>query len=213
MTTKNKTKAKTSKKRVRYNRQYAVKIAKDVLAQIKAKRFVAESGTYCRPESPIADNMGLHEYERYENSDFKQAFKNGVVTECNVCALGSLFTAMVADKNSMSVRDMHDVGFSGIISSNKLGKYFTAKELCLMEYVFELGNAGEIENRGYGAYWIECMSQDTLNASCYQFGDGTYHPATELKAALRFGNKYSNDENRLKAIMNNIIKNKGHFVI
>ena len=67
--------------------QKRVMIAQDVLAQLKAKRYVAESGCWVQANYntavPLADI-------KYKDS-VKELFAEKTIESCNVCALGGLF--------------------------------------------------------------------------------------------------------------------------
>lgn len=177
--------------------QKRVEIAKDVLKQIKANKYKPTFGVWFR------DSKGkyLEDFFLWETKtplDAKKDVVDKLTGTCDVCALGSLFISAV-DKYNHTVLDPKfgytDVDFftdTGKI--NPLLKWFTKQQLLLIESTFEVENGAwypEMVNPKAGTHWDEKISP----------------------AIRKFAMKYSNSTDRLKAIMNNIVRNKGTFVL
>jgi hypothetical protein len=164
--------------------QKRVMIAQDVLAQLKAKRYVAESGCWVQanynPASSLADI-------KYKDS-VKELFAAQKIQSCNVCALGGLFMSCTNLNNNTLLEELDDVSedLGNLIDeeeklSNKLNKIFTTSQLKLIETYFEAN----------GGYFRDYDEDERIEA---------------------FYNKHPSDEKRLQLIMENIVKNEGTFV-
>ena len=161
--------------------QKRVMIAKDVLAQIKAKRYFAESGEWVKPL--WSDDQKSIDIKLDPNSSIKDAFKSKAINSCQVCALGGLFMSCTNLNNNTTVQDLKDETYIGELVadddkiSNGLNRIFTQAQLMLIESYFEGGE-------GY-------------------FRGGNEKTQTFLESY--------NDDERLKIIMQNIIDNNGTF--
>jgi len=168
--------------------QKRVLIAQDVLAQIKAKRYVAESGIWVAPHFSVNVETVVHE-------SAQKLFAEKVITTCNVCALGGMFMSCTNLNNNTTVEQLErsaDLGESvdcGIKLSNGLNQIFSKKQLMLVETYFEVGD-GWFGEKGY-----------TGESN----GEDQYHVEA-------FYDKYPDEGDRLKEIMKNIIANDGTFV-
>ena len=165
--------------------QQRVLIAQDVLAQIKAKRYVAESRAWT---TPIYAERGLN---LEPGESVQKLFANQTIRQCNVCALGGLFMSCTNLNNNTTVEELYqaDENLGGELDygdnlSNGMDKIFTKKQLKLIEIYFE-------NNAGY----YKSLAQDP-----------------ETDHASLFNEKYPNDQDRLKEIMKNIVENNGTFV-
>ena len=165
--------------------QKRVMIAQDVLAQLKAKRYVAESG--CWVQANYNPTVTLAE-TKYHDS-VQELFAEKTIESCNVCALGGLFMSCTNFNNNTLLKDLDDVSedLGNLIGeeeklSNKLNSIFTTNQLKLIEAYFE-GNDG---------FFLNYDEDDRIEA---------------------FYNKNASyDKKRLKLIMENIVENKGTFV-
>lgn len=168
---------------VRRNKSLCVKVAKDVLEQLRLERYQAEH-TYVALRY---DGHALHNYDgalirevkTKVRKSFKDFFKEDEKITCNVCALGSAFMSLVNIENKCTVRKI----VNGQIDFDRLKEVFGARNMTLMECAFE-------------------------STTDYDHGDAEDF---EKYAATLFGWKYNDDRMRLEAIMRNIIKNKGDF--
>jgi hypothetical protein len=161
-----------------------VVIAKDVKAAIKAAKYKVSPGTYVR----LIDDTKIIPKKKYiyENGETKNTFRNLMKEEvtCNVCAIGSMFVSSVRKSADKSMTGNDDV------MVKKLAYVYTEEELRILEMAFE----------GQDITEMLVHSDDPDDKR-------------KLKNTKDFYQKhYDDDEERLVAIMDNIIKNKGHFI-
>lgn len=168
-----------------------VMIAKDVLTQIKAKRYIAESGTWVDPNWNIRNEIDGTE-------SVQKLFADRTIETCNVCALGSLFMSCTNLNNNTCISDIHYGGECSLLGerieegdtlSNGLNKIFSKKQLQLIEVYFEKGD-GWFGEAGYTGNYI---------------GEDSRH-------VEYFNDAYPDDDERLVEIMKNIVANDGTFV-
>lgn len=161
--------------------QKRVMIAKDVLAQIKTKRYVGESGCWVQTNINATCEKDLK-----DEDSVQELFAEKKIESCNVCALGGLFMSCTNLNNNTTVQDLKNEFYIGDLVadddkiSNGLNRIFTQKQLMLIEIYFE----------GSQGYFRDNLSSD--------------------EKAETFLENYSDDE-RLEMIMQNIIDNNGTF--
>jgi hypothetical protein len=194
--------------------QKRVLIAKDVIAQIKAKKIKPESGSFVQVEkvkgfisSGEADkrtgawNYAMNRLSDSEGSDadVRQLYLDNTIQQCSCCALGGMFMSCTLYNNNTTVDDLcyagADIGDVILEAGdnslpNGLDKFFSVAQLKLIEQTFE-GNQGAINS-----------STD----------DGTGEIIDKFSPrAEAFYTKYKKPKDRLIAIMQNIIANNGTF--
>jgi hypothetical protein len=139
-------------------------ILKDALRQIKIGKFKPTNGTYLEVEG------------------FNSSLQVNLIeaSKCDCCAKGAIFSSCVLNSNKVSsAEDYNDDSFV----SKKLAKWFTRKELDMMEAAFEL----------------RADIGDTFN----EYTD----KIEELgEACVKFGEKYPSSSERLVAILKNTLK-------
>lgn len=176
--------------------QKRVAIAKDVLAAVTAKLIIPTTGTYFAVNSEILKASPGEELQRF----LLDASKDD---PCTACALGSCFAAKVrlGDRYKLPrhYNDSSRIHPDEINSDarNQLKAYFTERQLSLIESAFEMKNIDHWIDSNY----TEGYDNHELNSK------------SPISRAIHFGNEYTTDEDRLIAIMENIIKNKGTFVV
>jgi hypothetical protein len=179
-----------------------VAIAKDVIAQIKLKRIKALPLTYLvtnpTDDSDIRGDQILCGVA--DDTELQSVFKEKI-TSCNCCAKGAIFLAAVERFNNLPINwktrpFMHGGGyFSGELVTKHLGEYFSAEQLNMIEGAFEGFYLGH--NR-------------TTREKIYKYA--TKHGCDVL--GDRDENfQYETAEDRLLAIMKNIVRNKGTFKV
>lgn len=179
-----------------------VEIAKDVLKQIKANKYNPTCGIW------VMDSYGyevddLISYTKVVKETDAVDLKKDVVCKlngtCSVCALGSLFVSAIDKFNHTKLLPGYYVDFAVPEDSkyNPLLKWFSAKQLLLIETTFE---------GGHGCW---------ANGAMYILSTKEFESWKEsiLPAIYAYCNRYPDETSRLKAIMNNIIRNKGTFVL
>lgn len=120
------------------------------------------------------------------NSSIKDTLNSCDITICNVCAKGGLFMSYIGRVNKMKFSDIEDDNDVDGVEHKQLLKIFTVRQLALIELVFENDQYLYTDKDGKG------LSFDYLKAS-------------------KFYDKYENEDERLIAIAQNIIDNKGTF--
>ena len=178
--------------------QKRVMIAQDVLAQIKAKRYVAEPGMWVVPT--FSENFCNTDSDPGKES-VQQLFASKEIESCNVCALGGLFMSCTNLNNhttySQFNSESEDIGAligyeEGL--SNELDVFFSKNQLTLIEIYFEDGE---------GYFSIDNETVDT---------GSRFYKSIDFDHVNSFNDKYQDDDDRLKAIMKNIVENNGTFV-
>ena len=154
--------------------QKRVMIAQDVLAQLKAKRYVAESGCWVR--------IHYNPTTVAKTDSVQELFVEKKIESCNVCALGGLFMSCTNFNNNTLLEDLDfassELGdlIEEVKLSNKLNSIFSVKQLKLIESYFE-------ENDGY--FYINSQ-YDRIKAFCDK------HPSDKKRLQLIMENIVEN---------------------
>lgn len=180
--------------------QKRVAIAKDVIAQLNAKKIIPESGTYFA----IEDNP-----DDYDVSLQKHLPK----TQCSVCALGSLFYSHVKFNNKVTYGDYLKAWTSDLIVE-ELNNYFDFEQLGMIEYAFE-GFDGSLSDDKPKYYDLNGISSCPVNDSEFAYVPKEF--LNNLKYSYQYflhlvNQNERGEDFRLYQIMNNIIRNNGTFV-
>lgn len=163
-----------------------IEIAKDVIVQLKNKTYFAETGTYVGAElTEGAEQMFGICYVDELNTQTNLAMKMGMIN-CDVCAKGALVMSHIMKTNDCETNELDSLDDSSTIVE-RLHGVFEENQLHLIETAFECDERFIYEN------------------------DVTEFDEEEITRAVKFGERYSNETNRLIAICKNIIKNKGTF--
>lgn len=189
-----------------------IEIAQDVLAQIRLKKYKSTPGTYVElanvPEGIISEDNGTWNYAIINRDISVQDLFKKEPVKCEVCALGACFMSLVnldneVDLNNFEVviGDSHtkkNLSVDSEFMRERLMKYFPVHMMGLIESAFE----GRI------------MADEELDPRYIRFLNA-YHeePYHFYKPAIQWGKQYDDSTDRLKAIMMNIIRNKGFFIV
>lgn len=157
-----------------------LRIARDVLLQLKNNRYIAQTGAYIY----VCD---VPYHVNTLTASFKDTFAENDQVNCTVCALGAACASLVNIENKCGVYEIQN---SGLVFE-RLSKYFSPMMLAMMESAFEMKQMerafeGRDVSRSVRLY-------DTLDL------------------AVEWGERYDEDADRLRAIMLNIVRNKGDF--
>jgi len=128
----------------RRNRNMCVRIARDVLAQLRLGRYIAEAGTYVAVETKDG-YLGDGWTDLNPNHSFKTVFKKNKDVSCRVCALGSAFVSLVNIQNKCSVGEIQENNQM----FNRLAKYFGNDNIALMESAFECATMDHVSHNLY----------------------------------------------------------------
>ena len=134
--------------------------------------------------------------------------------ECRGGAMGGLMMGLIAWRNKVKFSDIscqYDgiYGFGFGDDAFKLFEIFSPSQQALIESTFE-GGDGEFGHE-WNDYKVECdkdCEDSTLQEVLKLAKKGD---AQNIKSLL-FYKRYPDDKDRLRAIMNNIVKNNGVFV-
>jgi hypothetical protein len=160
-----------------------VAVAKDALKQIRYGRYKANTGNYVIPN--------WYPYNVEDNEESQEYLENKGFWGCKVCAIGAVFLSKVRLGNNHT-GDLEVMNSPNMIISNLKG-IFSAKQLRLMEVAFEDLTGGAFK---------ESSVYDSNNPK---------HTAKIEKALEFFKDYLDRPEERLIAILENIIANNGTF--
>lgn len=187
-------------KKLTKKQKMKIAIAADVIAQVKARRYVAETGLYI-------GGLDLSE----EKGDLQCVIQKKVTRRnpCTVCGLGSAFISAVRLFNKFPINsktvDLSDGGVEYRAMRGKLEKFFSGLELGVIEASFEVDeghlNAGEVQNAfrnapTYREFLYEMNDEDRLvwimQAIIEQDGKPTLHGfITEMLRDLAYDKKFA----------------------
>jgi hypothetical protein len=161
-----------------------VAIARDVIEQLDAKKYIAEEGSYVVPHNFGKKHLAGNRYfpESAKNKSLKEYFCDSKKKACQVCAKGSLFLSYVSKVNDFKVGQNMWLDDRDTDAYKKLSEVFSSPQLELIEGVFE-----NYQNR----------TNIDLN-QFYRQNDLNY-----------FEDDYA--DKCLRVICKNIIKNRGTF--
>jgi hypothetical protein len=173
--------------------QKRVKIAWDVIHQLNAEAIIALSGKYVSKSDTLLDIDHACFYDTKTSDEAAKAIQTSLLNpelkDCYTCALGGMFLSSVRVGNRYSGKIA--VGSDDEPVYDQLEKYFDIKQLAIIEYAFE----------------NDTVAGRMRNISRY------HDPILAHEAGLEsFRTRYTESSDRLRAIMNNIIHNKGTFV-
>lgn len=177
--------------------QKRVAIAKDVIAQINCEAYQPTAGTYVSlapSDKAKSDGKSLQDLW---NKPTDQMLDEGML-QCSVCAKGAMFMSHIRkDSDSCKVGQAQDGQHEPNIEE-RLTDVFSEKQLDLIEAAFEQS----------GSYYANNHAETSEK---YSEDKGEYYTGRAGKAE-KFGERYSEDQERLVGIMRNIIRNDGTFV-
>jgi len=169
-----------------------VLIAQDVITQIKLKRYVPMEGTWVDPDIGFPSDPDMPEAHPFadDTASIRELFLTEKIQSCDCCALGAMFMSCTLYNNQTTVKDFdrETWNFEKHLKdrnfANGLARFFSLDQLKLIEAAFE-DNCGAFPVKG----------------------------AEQAIKASKWSDKYPNDDDRLIAIMRNIVKNDGTFVL
>jgi hypothetical protein len=169
-----------------------VAIAKDVIAQLKAGKYRAETGSYCE--------IDLEEAALLEpTAELQKELKK--VSKCQVCALGSLFVSDVRKFDKLKVSD------SGLGAKQSQWECDPEPETFVNEAVDEFAMRDRLGS-------VFSQEQLALIEAVFEGSDVTgYLDENDLwsESIRDFFYSYAEDAKRMTAIMRNIARNGGTF--
>lgn len=195
-----------------YNKQ-AVLVAKDVITQVKAKKYRAKRQSYVR----FSDASTQRLINSDENKELHTVLPN---LNCHVCARGALFLSHIKYADQFKIKQLN-IGrdfWSGDVPD------IYDKEILKRDMPFDTLNQYMMET----AFELEDIDDHLLDLIVPPSTLLTRNGKPKVKekvrqqmydaghllvaACIKFGSRYKNIDNRLIAIMKNVVKNKGAFV-
>lgn len=158
--------------------QQRVRIAKDVLEQLRLKRLIATHGTYVRTTGKVV-------------SLDTEVCSLTAGKDCYVCGLGALFVAGVERADAFKVGDstraqqfipvesLRFEGASGRDCYAYLKRFFSESQLQAIENWFEgFGNGDKAPRELYPAAWLDFTSEQRMRRIMQNIVDngGTFKP-------------------------------------
>lgn len=203
-----KTKSKKIVKKIIFSKlspsQKRVAIARDVLEQIRLGRYVANAGSYI---DELVMKDGKERYEMY-GKDIKHNFSK--IKSCEVCAMGACLMSITKFENKLNFEDVGNKisDLDKEKTKELFSSLFEPSQLLMIERAFEGdylgttvgGNIFDLDEYDFKKQIAKC--EDFFQRFNKEEGIGY----DELKEQKRL-----NQENRMIAIMKNIIRNKGTF--
>jgi hypothetical protein len=160
-----------------------VVIAQDCLLRIASKQIRPTKQKFFWNLDVLKDN--------HNDDSIKTVINSEEAPSCEVCAKGGLFLSVVGRVNQLKFSDINNSNELCSTSHEKLLEFFTAKQLAYIEYCFE------------GRQHLEY--DEEKNEINFSMG--------ERNNAYNFYSSFEYSEERLISICENIIKNKGEFVL
>ena len=172
-----------------------VSICKDVIAQVKAKRLLLNVGSILKKDESYLNYIRLK-----DSNDSCKNILNDLT--CTVCAKGAIMLGYIDKHNNFSINSLESAHYR--LNHHKypedLIEIFGRKLLDDIEMSFE---------ETFFQWHIDNYSYDTLSLR-----DLNTTPALSEKAKMiTVFTKYKNDNERIIAIMQNIIDNKGDLLV
>jgi len=185
-----------------------VVIAQDCIARIKLEQFQPQCGTFIRNTYEIKETKGT----------LKNILNNpNLDIQCEACAKGGLFLAVVGRMNNFEKNKLY--GGNSITSDEhtKLLEIFTIVELAYIEFAFEgeqyLGNSHYASDDER----ITFTTEEKIKAREFYIKYGGLYDGeiNDDKSFDTFADENTKDDNsnRMIAICENIIANKGNFIL
>ena len=113
-------------------RQLAIRVAKDVLKQIRRGKIVPTRGTYLSSASPDGN---IPRVFRSATGDMQQVLKKNF-PRCKVCGIGAAFLGIVHLENKFDLHDIYDY-ISDDDMRARLKQAFGTSEMIALENTFE----------------------------------------------------------------------------
>lgn len=213
-----------------------VLIAKDVIARLDAETMIARGDLGTLRMGGDEDALWPYVYfsgisdiwrdseKKAEALDARELLKD---KQCNVCAKGALLVSTIDRFNKVKLGELTwgDADSLFVVDSDHPSKmwlidYFDAGQLVLMEAAFEGSDISDdilSYKLSYKVQHLECDDYDELYDEFDEDVDEDVEPelSPKMKAlhdAYEYATKYSDPTTRLRAIMENVVANKGEFI-
>lgn len=161
-----------------------IAIAQDVIDMLNTKKIIANSGKYI---------LGLDHVD--QDIDAQQLMLKNKFPQCDTCAWGACVLAIAHLGDSLTVGDLNEMQEDPDYAykvKNKVLSIFTPEQVAMIEAAFE-------KTETYLAFG------GSVNNS------SNYVEDINLNSSSEFGRSFNTDDERLRAIMQNIVDHKGTF--
>ena len=174
--------------------QQKIVIAQDVIENIKAQKYIAETGSYIDDvEDARGNNMKYN--NRWKDEDVKAQWEQ--LGTCNVCGIGACLMSITKFKNNLTFGDLpSSLSQFEKVHIDLLSSIFTGVELAAIEAMFE----GYYSNDKLGTSSGNNIGRDEMGAVLSE---------DLIEYCLNFGDNYGNEERTLLAIMQYIVDHNG----
>lgn len=163
-------------------------LARDVLAQLAAKKYDA-----CRRVYVDVQFTHEHAWNHVRDEQLHETLERDGV-RCLVCALGGLLCSLARVEDRLSTRQVCEARGRDLREIlERLEGLFEPKQLTLMEAFFEGADEG---------YYGDRILEENLDSD----------DSDDVRPHKDFAGRYKSSEDRLRAIMENVIANNGEFV-
>ena len=176
-----------------------IAIAKDVLSQIFAKKFIPKHGDYFHS---LDEEFNSQLYGAYVNGEYVMPDQESQLRppkKCEVCAIGCMFVSALDRNNKLQLKDSNVLGQDERMV-NYLSDWFDSRQLRLMEVAFE--GTDELEEFSKFDYHTDKLVYSSLGLKALTFHE-------KYRKDKRYGDNSA--ERLMRAMMNNVIKNDGTF--
>jgi hypothetical protein len=178
--------------------QQRVTLAKDIIKNVISGKFIAEQGSYVsfnydnyvdnvRAQALIADARGSGTQDKLQMCQVFEAAE-----KCTVCGIGGAYVAAVLRADKLTLDRAGSLG-NDVPMRKYLDQFFSREQQALIECAFE------------GDSTFQYISHDS-NVT------GAQTTRAKARSASKFGQKFDEPDERLIAIMENVIENDGTFI-
>jgi len=187
-------------------RKKAVAVASDVIAQLRVNRLQAERGTYCAIDMGDMGSLLFFDKEHELAASFQKSFAEDKRIKCRVCAIGAAYIGYINRFNKVTNGEMQEASSEDMLK--RMEDVFDRRQLRLMERIFENFWEDLIDNEKWAS--IEDFKRKRYKA----LGITTEEQIDHFEAkATAYHNKYPDSDDLLRAIMLNVVRNKGEFIL
>lgn len=179
-----------------------MEVANDVIRLLETQRLTAENNVFLSFDKGVWD---MHDHGGDHWAVIPYLLETAGNCEC--CALGACVLSLsrfsgafapplreITDPDNLVVRRRADSEWSISLVSNLFGMHMTQ----MIEVAFELGNG----------YWLDCKDSDQ---DMEEHEIACVLSKEEFELAKSYGSQFQDSSMRMKAIMKNILANKGEF--
>lgn len=174
-----------------------VVVAQDCLVRIHMNQISIKSGTFLCG----IDGNPFYHTENLSDKSIRDEINSDETFSCRACAKGSLFMSYVGRVNEVIFAEVKDNNSINDDDHKKLLEIFSAEQLALIEMVFE------------GRQFIHHTKNKRNELGAFIKGDEITF-SYEIKDKIdEIRKNNSTAEQRIEYICNNIIENKGDFIL